>query len=74
MNRVKSMLGMRSAAEKRLQREAERAQRLQQRASEEELARARAAAEVSGRLARTGGRRALTWQGSETGVATTYGG
>lgn len=74
MNNIKRMLGMRTAAEKRMQREAERAQRLQQRTSEEDLAQARAAAEVSGRLARTGGRRALTWQGSETGVTTTYGG
>lgn len=74
MTGLKRFFGGRSGAEKRAQREAEIESRRQQRASEEELARTRAAREASGRLLRTGGRRSLAWQGSETGVATTYGG
>lgn len=74
MQGIKRFFGMRTSAEKRLQREAEAAQRLSQRAAEEESARARADRAASGRLLARGGRRSLAFQGDETGVSATYGG
>lgn len=73
-NTVKRFFGRRTSAEKRAQAEAEKAQALQARTAEEEAQRVRAERAASGRLMRNAGRRQLTWQGQESGLASTLGG
>lgn len=75
-NRVKSFFGGRTREQKWAAIEAERAQALAARAAEEEAQKLRAEKTAAGRLMRGAGRRQLTWQGQENGVAsaTTLGG
>lgn len=73
-SRVKSFFGGRTRAQKWAQINAEQAQAQQARAAEEERQRALAERNASGRLLRNAGRRQLTWQGNEGGLAPTLGG
>lgn len=73
-SRVKSFFGGRTREQKWAQIEAERAQALQARATEEEAQKAKAERSASGRLLRGAGRRQLSWQGQESGLAPTLGG
>lgn len=72
--RVKSFFGGRTRDQKLAQIEAERAQALQARTAEEDRQKAQAERAASGRLMRGAGRRQLTWQGQENGLAATMGG
>lgn len=72
--RVKSFFGGRTRAQKWAQINAERAQAQQARAAEEERQRTQAERAASGRRLRGAGRRQLTWQGQEGGLAPTLGG
>lgn len=72
--RIKSFFGGRTRAEKWAQIEADRAQALQMRAAEEEAQKSRAEKAAAGRLMRGAGRRQLSWQGDERGLAPTLGG
>lgn len=74
MQRVKSFFGGRTREQKWAQINAEKAQALQARAAEEESQKVRAEKAASGRLMRGAGRRQLTWQGQESGLAATLGG
>jgi len=69
MERVKSFFGGRTRAQKWAQIDAEKAQALSARDAEEERQRLAAERGASGRRLRGAGRRALTWQGLEGGVA-----
>lgn len=73
-SRVKSFFGGRTREQKWAQINADKAQAEQRRASEEESQRVRAERAASGRLMRNAGRRQLTWQGNEAGLAPTLGG
>lgn len=73
-NRVKSFFGGRTRDQKWAQINAEKAQAEQRRAAEEESQRVRAERAASGRLMRGAGRRQLSWQGQEGGLAPTLGG
>ncbi len=74
MQRIKSFFGGRTRGQKQAQNEAERAQALSARAAEEERQKVQAEKAASGRLLRGAGRRQLTWQGQENGLASTMGG
>lgn len=74
MQRVKSFFGGRTRDQKWAQINAERAQAQSARAAEEERQKAQAEKAASGRLLRGAGRRQLTWQGQENGLASTMGG
>lgn len=71
---VKRFFGGRTRQEKWAQINAERAQMRAQRDAEEEAQRVRSEAAASGRLMRRAGRRMLSFQGVETGLAPTLGG
>lgn len=73
-SRIKSFFGGRTREQKWAQIEAERAQALQARTAEEDRQKAQAEKTASGRLMRGAGRRQLTWQGRDTGLAPTLGG
>lgn len=73
-NTIRRFFGKRTRQEKWAQIDAERAQAQQARAAEEEAQRNRAERAASGRLLRGAGRRALSFQGRETGLAPTLGG
>jgi hypothetical protein len=73
-SRVKSFFGGRTRAQKWAEIDAQNAQAEQRRAAEEESQRVRAERAASGRLMRGAGRRQLTWQGNEAGLAPTLGG
>lgn len=72
--RVKSFFGGRTRAQKWAQIEAEKAQAVQARTAEEDRQQALAERAASGRRLRGAGRRSLTWQGQEAGLAPTLGG
>lgn len=72
--RVKSFFGGRTRAQKWAQINAERAQAQQARMAEEERQKVQAERAASGRRLRGAGRRQLTWQGQEGGLAPTLGG
>lgn len=72
--RVKSFFGGRTRAQKWADINTERAQALQARTAEEEAQKVRAERAASGRLMRGAGRRQLTWEGNERGLAPTLGG
>lgn len=72
--RVKSFFGGRTRDQKWAQINAEKAQALQARTAEEEAQKVRAERAASGRLMRGAGRRQMTWQGKEGGLAPTLGG
>lgn len=74
MQRVKSFFGGRTREQKWAEIDARRAQAVQARAAEEDSAQARAEKAAAGRLMRGAGRRQLTWQGQESGLAATMGG
>lgn len=72
--RVKSFFGGRTRAQKWAQINTERAQAEQARAAEEDRQQTLAERNASGRRLRGAGRRQLTWQGQEGGLAPTMGG
>lgn len=74
MKRVKSFFGGRTREQKWAEIEAKQAQAQSARNVEEEAQRMRAERSASGRLMRNAGRRQLTWQGNESGLAPTMGG
>lgn len=71
---VKRFFGGRSREQKWAQIEAQRAQKRSQRDADEEAQKVKAEASASGRRLRAGGRRMLSFQGAETGLATSLGG
>jgi len=73
-DKVKAFFGGRTRKEKWAQIDAEKAQRRSMRDAEEEAQRIRAERAASGRIMRGAGRRALSFQGAETGLSTTLGG
>lgn len=73
-SRVKSFFGGRTRGQKWAQIDLERAQAQQARTAEEERQQVLADRASSGRRLRGAGRRQLTWQGQEGGLAPTLGG
>lgn len=73
-SRVKSFFGGRTREQKWAEINARRAQAQQERAAEEDRQKVQAEKAASGRLMRGAGRRQLTWQGNEAGLAPTLGG
>lgn len=71
---VKRFFGGRTRDQKWAQIEADRAQKRSSRDAEEEAQRLRAERSASGRQMRGAGRRMLSFQGVETGLAPTMGG
>jgi len=71
---VKRFFGRRSREQKMAQIDAENAQKRSARDAEEEAQRLRAEQSASGRRMRGAGRRLLSFQGGETGLAPTLGG
>lgn len=73
-DKVKAFFGGRTRKEKWAQIDAELAQRRAMRDAEEEAQRIRSERAASGRQMRGAGRRALSFQGGETGLSPTLGG
>lgn len=71
---VKTFFGGRTRDQKWAQINAEKAQAMAARQAEEESQRVRAERAASGRLMRGGGRRMLSFQGNDAGLAPTLGG
>lgn len=71
---VKAFFGRRTREQKWAEIEARKAQAEAARATEEESQRQRAERAASGRLMRGAGRRMLSFQGQDAGLATTLGG
>ncbi|MFN4288914.1 MAG: hypothetical protein ACK4E3_10520 [Brevundimonas sp.] len=74
MQRVRSLFGGRTRAERRAQRDAELAARQAQRQAEEDAQRERSERTAAGRRLRGAGRAALTWEGQRMGAAQVLGG
>lgn len=73
-NKVKAFFGGRTREQKWAQIRADRAQAVQARAAEEASQKERAERAAAGRRLRGAGRRQLTWQNNEAGLAPTLGG
>lgn len=73
-NTIKSFFGGRTREQKWAEIHAKRAQAQQARAAEEESQKVRAERAAAGRRMRGAGRRQLTWEGQESGLAPTLGG